>query len=143
MTGLSPSFGRGAPLDAGNAHHPADHPHASRRAALCHEAVGLEPHTPGVAADRLRGRRHTCNVECLALRRCTVTYMQTRQPSPPPPSPLAVTEKRAAAICTPPLNPLSQILPIRRFGPCISSPIHHRRYSPPIPFFLSIENIIF
>ena len=92
---------------------------------------------------RLAARRCTCNVQRLAARRCTVTYMQTRQPSPAPPSPLAVTEKRAAAICTPPLNPLSQILPIRRFGPCICSPIHRRRYSPPIPFFLSIENMIF
>ena len=50
---------------------------------------------------RLAARRYTCNVQRLAARRCTVTYMQTRQPSPPPPSPLAVTEKRAAAICTP------------------------------------------
>ena len=116
---------------------------AAPSSGALHHCPPWQPTGPHPAVQRLRARRCTCNVQRLAARRCTVTYMQTRQPSPPPPSPLAVTEKRAAAICTPPLNPLSQILPIRRFGPCICSPIHRRRYSPPIPFFLSIENIIF
>ena len=46
---------------------------------------------------RLAARRYTCNVQRLAARRCTVTYLQTRQPSPPPPSPLAVTEKQGGS----------------------------------------------
>ena len=67
---------------------------AAPSSAALHSCPPWQPLGPHPAVQRLRARRHTCNVQRLALRRCTVTYMQPPRPSPPPTTPLHQLQKK-------------------------------------------------
>lgn len=60
---------------------------AAPSAAALHSCPSWQPLGPHPAVQRLRARRHTCNVQRLAARRYTVTYPATWQGPPPPPRP--------------------------------------------------------
>ena len=81
---------------------------AAPSAAALHSCPPWQPLGPHPAVQRLRARRHTCNVQRLAARRCTVTYPATWLGPPPPPPPPHHTLSHSL----PELCPLSHSLPL-------------------------------
>ena len=58
---------------------------AAPSSGALHHCPPWQPTGPHPAVQRLRARCHTCNVQRLALGRCTVTYPAAGPPPPPPP----------------------------------------------------------
>ena len=77
---------------------------AAPSAAALHSCPPWQPLGPHPAVQRLRARRHTCNVQRLALGRCTVTYPAAGPPSPTPPTPHTPTRALPPLPLSPPLK---------------------------------------
>ena len=82
---------------------------ATPSSGALHACPPWQPLGPHPVVQRLRARRHTCNVQRLARRRCTVTYPATWLAPPPhtlslspralPPLPLSPPLKSSSKSC--------------------------------------------